>query len=277
MKRAAIALHKDELKPVGIEISPLEDLNDMAGVVHRDDHFMFIIQQKGSFLLELDFFEQRLSEASLCYVAPGQVHRYLQHKNCKGWFVFMEPGYISNTYLEIFNTYLSTHQVVRIQKNNDIFSFIPVFQSILQRQSSPFQIPIVQSFANSLAGMVAVALVESKGTESLIGGQKHQTIIWFKQKIQAHYKKLKQVKEYASQLHITPLYLNQIAKEITGFSASYWIHQEIILEAKRLLYYTDLDVKQIAFELGYEDHAYFSRFFKKNAGMTAGEFRNRKQ
>jgi AraC-like DNA-binding protein len=277
MKRSAIALHKDELKTAGIEIIPLEDLNDMAGVVHRDDHFMFIIQQKGSLLLELDFFEQRLSEASLCYVAPGQVHRYLQHKNCEGWFVFMEPAYISNTYLEIFNTYLSTHQVVRIQKNDGIFSFIPVFQSILHRQSSPFQKPIVQSLANCLAGMVAADLVQSKGSESLIGGRKHQTVIRFKQKIQAHYKELKQVKEYASQLHTTPLYLNEIVKEITGFSASYWIHQEIIVEAKRLLYYTDLDIKQIAFELGYEDHAYFSRFFKKNAGMTAGEFRNRKQ
>ncbi len=81
----------------------------------------------------------------------------------------------------------------------------------------------------------------------------------------------------AAQLHITPLYLNEIVKEITGFPASYWIHQEIMLEAKRLLYYTNLDVKQIAFDLGYEDHAYFSRFFKKNTGLTAGEFRNTKQ
>ncbi|GAA5087448.1 hypothetical protein GCM10023210_10290 [Chryseobacterium ginsengisoli] len=94
--------------------------------------------------------------------------------------------------------------------------------------------------------------------------------------IQIHYKELKQVKEYASLLNITPLYLNEIVKEITGFSASHWIHQEIILEAQRLLYYTDLDIKQIAFQLGYEDHAYFSRFFKKNTGNTASQFRERK-
>ncbi|HEY0608368.1 MAG TPA: helix-turn-helix domain-containing protein [Chitinophaga sp.] len=276
MKRSAIALHKDELK-AGVEISPLEDLGDLAGVLHRDDHFMFIIQQKGSFLLELDFTEERLSGSSLCYIAPGQVHRYIQQRNCKGWFVFMETAFISNSYLEIFNTYLSTHQVVPMRKDHDVFSFIPVFESILQHQSSPFQKPIVQSFADALAGMVAAALVQSKGSGNLIGGQKHQTVIRFKQMVQTHYKELKQVQAYASQLHITPLYLNEIVKEITGFSASYWIHQEIMLEAKRLLYYTDLDVKQIAFELGYEDHAYFSRFFKKNAALTAVEFRNTKQ
>jgi AraC-like DNA-binding protein len=94
--------------------------------------------------------------------------------------------------------------------------------------------------------MVATALVQSKGSVGLIGGQKHQTVIRFKQLVQAHYKALKQVQAYASQLHITPLYLNEIVKEITGFPASHWIHQEIMLEAKRLLYYTDLDVKQIA-------------------------------
>lgn len=276
MKRSAIALHKDELT-AGIDISPLEDLGDLAGVPHRDDHFMFIIQQKGSFHLELDFNEEQLSGASLCYVAPGQVHRYIRQKNSKGWFVFVETALISKNYQEIFNTYLSTHQVVPVQKDSDIFSFIPVFVSILQDQSSPFQKPIVQSFTDCLAGMVATALVQSKGSESFIGGQKHQTMARFKQLVQTHYKELKQVNSYASQLHITPLYLNEIVKGITGFSASYWIYQEIILEAKRLLYYTDLDVKQIAFELGYEDHAYFSRFFKKNAGMTAGEFRDRKQ
>lgn len=276
MKRSAITLHKDELK-AGIEIIPLEDLGDLAGVLHRDDHFMFIIQQKGSFLLELDFCEERLSGSSLCYIAPGQVHRYIQQKNGKGWFVFMETAFVSNTYLEIFNTYLSTHQVVPLKKDHDIFSFIPVFESILGNQPSPFQKTLVQSFADSLTGMFATALVQSKGSGNLIGGQKHQTLVRFKQLVQAHYKKLKQVQAYASKLHITPLYLNEIVKEITGFSASYWIHQEIMLEARRLLYYTDLDVKQIAFELGYEDHAYFSRFFKKNAGLTAGEFRNSKQ
>lgn len=76
-------------------------------------------------------------------------------------------------------------------------------------------------------------------------------------------------------LNITPLYLNEIVKEITGFPASYWIQQETILEARRLLYYTDLDIKQIAYRLGYDDHAYFSRFFKKSTGNTASQFRNK--
>ena len=50
-------------------------------------------------------------------------------------------------------------------------------------------------------------------------------------------------------------------KEISGQTVSYWIQKMIITEAKRLLYFTDWTVKEIAIDLGYEDHAYFSRFF----------------
>ena len=49
--------------------------------------------------------------------------------------------------------------------------------------------------------------------------------------------------------------------------------QEIMLEAKRLLYHSNCSVKEIAHELGYEDHTYFSRLFKKTVGDTPGEFR----
>jgi AraC family transcriptional activator of pobA len=49
--------------------------------------------------------------------------------------------------------------------------------------------------------------------------------------------------------------------------------QEVVLEAKRLLYYSRLNVKEIAYELGYEDHTYFSRLFKQNTEMTPLAFR----
>ena len=61
----------------------------------------------------------------------------------------------------------------------------------------------------------------------------------------------------------------------TGFPISYWIHQQVVLEAKRLLYYTNMDVKEIAFSLGYEDPTYFSRLFSKVTGISPGAFRQK--
>lgn len=54
-------------------------------------------------------------------------------------------------------------------------------------------------------------------------------------------------------------YLNECVKNITGFSVSYHIQQRIILEAKRMLFYTNKSIKEIAIELGYDDYPYFSK------------------
>ncbi|MDR6514593.1 helix-turn-helix domain-containing protein [Chryseobacterium camelliae] len=79
---------------------------------------------------------------------------------------------------------------------------------------------------------------------------------------------------YASQINLSVAYLNECLKNTTGFSVTHHIHQRIILEAKRLLYYSDKSVKEIAMQLGYDDYAYFSRLFAKITGMTASAFRN---
>ena len=82
--------------------------------------------------------------------------------------------------------------------------------------------------------------------------------------------------QYADTLNISSDYLNECVKNTTGNSVSYQIQQRIILEAKCLLYYSDKSVKEISFELGYDDYPYFSRLFTKVAGITALDFRKQK-
>lgn len=276
MAKSNILLHTNELNSTGIEICPMGELEESVQAAHRDEHFMFVIQQEGYSSLELDFRKVELHGAAVLYVAPGQVHRYIKNEHCTGWLVFIETALIPKTYLEIFTTYLNSNQAAEVEKNDSLFSFIPVFDAVLAHNEVSFQNNLINSFTDSLAGLMVRALVRNKHSEKVIGGQKYKTVLLFKQMIQSHYRELKQVKEYAVKLHITPLYLNEVVKEITGFAASHWIQQEIILESQRLLYYTDMDIKEIAFDLGYDDYTYFSRFFKKNTGYTASEFRKRK-
>ena len=86
---------------------------------------------------------------------------------------------------------------------------------------------------------------------------------------------LKSPIQYAKALNYSLSHLNESVKITTGFPISYWIHQQVVLEAKRLLYYTNMDVKEIAFSLGYEDPTYFSRLFSKVTGMSPGAFRQK--
>ncbi len=68
---------------------------------------------------------------------------------------------------------------------------------------------------------------------------------------------MKSPSQYAAALNISPAWLNEVVKETTGFPVSHWIHQEIILEIKRMLYYTGNTVKEIAHLLGMRPYLFY--------------------
>lgn len=74
-------------------------------------------------------------------------------------------------------------------------------------------------------------------------------------------------------LSLSPIQLNKMVKMITGKNASDLIISRIMLEAKRLIAYTELSNKEIAFKLNYEDPSYFSRMFRKKMGVSPSAFR----
>jgi len=97
----------------------------------------------------------------------------------------------------------------------------------------------------------------------------------FRELLKHNYTTAKRPAAYAQKLNISTPYLNECVKNTTGYSVSYHIQQRVILEAKRLLYYSDTSVKEIATVLGYDDYPYFSRLFTKVTGITALAFRNK--
>lgn len=90
------------------------------------------------------------------------------------------------------------------------------------------------------------------------------------------FKEKKMVADYALDLYLTPNYLNQIVKKVTGYSAGHHIRQRIILEAKRKAVYSDKSMKEIAYTLGFTDIAHFSKLFKKIAGVNFVDFKRDK-
>jgi AraC family transcriptional regulator, transcriptional activator of pobA len=84
----------------------------------------------------------------------------------------------------------------------------------------------------------------------------------------------KRVSDYADALSVTPNYLNVAVKKVTGFTASYQIHKQIILEAKRRILYADTSLKEIAFDLGFDNQAHFSKFFKSKTGMNYTKYKH---
>ena len=90
-----------------------------------------------------------------------------------------------------------------------------------------------------------------------------------------HLHEHKKVSAYARIMNLSAFQLNKITKSIFGKTCSEVIIEQVILEAKRNLLATTNQIKEIAFELGFEDVSYFIRYFKKYEGITPMEFRKK--
>lgn len=95
----------------------------------------------------------------------------------------------------------------------------------------------------------------------------------FSRYLEIHFREKHHVADYAGLLHVVPKTLTHRFKNLNLESPNRMIINRILLEAKRLLLYTDKPVKEIAYNLGYEDPAYFNRLFTGKTGSTPTNFR----
>lgn len=79
---------------------------------------------------------------------------------------------------------------------------------------------------------------------------------------------------YAEKLCLSPKYLSKLIKEASGRSAPDWIDSFVVLEAKNMLKYSDISIKEIVYKLHFANQSVFYKFFKSHTGMTPSEYRN---
>lgn len=98
-------------------------------------------------------------------------------------------------------------------------------------------------------------------------------VIRFFQLLPLHFKDHAKIDFYAEKLQISKVYLSRIVKGVTGMTVMEHIQRTRLAEAERLLTQTPMAIKEIAYTLGFADHASFTKFFKRLKGMSPGEYR----
>ena len=98
----------------------------------------------------------------------------------------------------------------------------------------------------------------------------------FKQNVSQTINLHRTVSEYAHDLNVTPKKLNRVVKQLVGTTVHQYISGRLLLEAKRRLYFNNRSVKEVAYELGFNDASNFTRTFKKLEGLSPEGFRNQR-
>ncbi len=279
--KEAIPTHKIQKitsRPFFVVQYTSEDIKEKhwAQEKHRDDFFMFLILKKGSLELEADFKHIVMTAPSVFYIKPGQVHIIQKMKNIAGWSFAVEPSFLHKSYSQLLEDKILSPTPIHGKEYSDRFDLLENLLPFLAEDSLLSSTHLRKDIVNSMVGIivgcfqtVAVQATEQLPTRWL------ELYRVFRQMVGQSYRTIKRPSDYADSMYISLSYLNEVVKSVSGFPVSYWINYEVVLEAKRLLYYTELPIKEIAFSLGYEDPAYFSRLFSNNADISPNMFRNK--
>jgi AraC family transcriptional regulator, transcriptional activator of pobA len=149
-----------------------------------------------------------------------------------------------------------------------------VYQLLIDEyQKAPDNLIIVKA----LLKVFLLKLIQVKEQE-FTGHDLHQKRVYeFLMLLERNYLQVRNTDFYAGKLGISSKRLNQILKDKLDKTGMQLIHDRIILEAKRLIIHSESTIKAIAYELGFSDRPYFSRFFKKQTGQTPDEFQKQAQ
>ncbi|MDR1877012.1 MAG: AraC family transcriptional regulator [Flavobacteriaceae bacterium] len=242
---------------------------------HRDDYHLFFLIEKGTVSIEIDFQTHNIKPLSAIYIHPNQVHRMIAFDNVTVSILAINNENLNPEYLNLLED-ITPAKPLSLKKETFTLISEAVSLSIKfsEREHEKLYHFLLKDSCNILVALIASQYLEkSKPTDKL--SRFEFVTKAFKTILERNFITAKSPTEYAKTLNISTAYLNECVKQTTGYSVSHHIQQRIILEAKRLLYYSDKSVKEIATELGYDDYPYFSRLFTKVTGMSALAFRNK--
>lgn len=191
----------------------------------------------------------------------------------EGFFCHFSDEFIgANPFLEILHTQSLNENFIQIPENeakNLNYLLSRVLQLYKSSNEKSKNDRLISSYLSTILAEVFLSFKNTVATPRL----NNDILLNFKNLVYKQFKQHKSIKEYASQLHITPNHLNKVVKNETGKTTTEIINEIMILEAKVLLFQTKQTVNEISLALGFEDASYFSRFFKKETGFSPSHFR----
>jgi AraC family transcriptional activator of pobA len=212
-------------------------------------------------------------------VPPAAVHAFRFQRGTRGYvltvaetLLFDEPGGAVADALES----LFVEPRVLAFDSGAMGPLLSLLQQIADefRQEAHGRAALVEWLVRAALLRVARAhLAAAQSDQGPRGRGRAERFATFRKLVEDHYREHWPLARYAASLKITEGRLNRLARHMAGTSAAELVQQRLLLEARRRLIHVAAPVAQIAYELGYQDPAYFCRIFKRRVGFTPSVFR----
>jgi AraC family transcriptional activator of pobA len=278
-------LYGEAPRDVGDRFLHLEDLDDRSRPsewkirphAHENlHHVLFILTGDG---------EMRTEQGPCPFVAPAlllvpaaTIHAFSWRPETTGRVLTISDGYAAELFTrapdfsELFKLPLHIAVPPRAEEKNRLTGSLIRLARELAWQAPGHDAAVEAHLVAFLVEVLRISLHDREQARTAPG--RHAEIVArFRQLVEVDFRKAQKLETYAEKLHMTISQLRTACLKITRKSPSSLVLDRQILEAKRLLLYSNMTIAEIAYALGFEDPAYFSRFFKKATHEPPRNFR----
>lgn len=266
-----------KVDPFGKTKSMMSEFEDK----HRHEYFEIIWLKNGTGIHQIDMTNHFYDGPVLFFLAPGQVHKLTEHIKTDGYVLKFLPvvfkherdflDYVFDTCL--LDTLKSCPAISIPDEMNEVIQELFFrFAEEFNKQQHGADI-ILTSYLKILTTHARRIKDSYLSKEDFISKPQYNLFRQFKIAVEQNYKTKHSVQEYAIHLNIQARTLNAVTRKYANKSPLEIIQNRIVLEAKRRLYHDTKSIKELCYELGFDDPAYFTRFFKKNTGIGPQVFK----
>jgi len=277
------AFHKtkygDELL---IDVVPLPYIKKFIAEhpIHRLTYYDITLITGGTGFFCIDTQEHNVIEGDVIFSSPGEIRHWDEMHITDGFALIFEEEFL----LSFFNdpdflrrlSYFQSGSVSKISLEGTMYKQILELIKEIKHEINAY----CEKDKHILRALLYETLMRLQRTYTTINSlscKKRETqnshVDKFTDLVNSGFKYYHSTRYYADKLCITSNYLNEIIKRTTGISAKQYIQNRIILEAKKMLIYRNLQISKIANELGFDDLSYFIRFFRRQTGFTPLEYK----
>jgi len=266
---------------LGISIEQLTKQVPFRHIPHRHDFYHLFWIESGNGTFVSDGRSYPLTRGSLIFVSPGQVHAWKCNDTLKGYVLCFEPASLFSGSDRPYRLLHDLAQFSATTKDRATFQVAGSTYRILRvafknladefHGSAEFRCDMVRSQITALLIRLHRLCLSTPSVEAQ-GYSTHLTNR-FLSLLEKEAGKLQRARYYTSALSVSPRVLVDAVLAETGKSPSAWIRDRTLLEARRLLIYTDLTISEIAYRLNFRNVSYFVRFYRRLAGVPPGASR----
>ena len=265
----------------------IKDNNRVLAHPFRIDGYMVLYCVNGHIKLNVNLQEHELKSGMLFLNYPGSIIKVndildVDEDGLKYICVVMSREFVGNLMLDVNKLFtqnlslLGTPSLALTADQTQLLrEHVSLMVSIVNSKSS-FKLESIRSILSSVFYFIAGLWAEkaSKRVQQPASGRNRLVFEQFIKFVSEYHTTYRNVGFYADKLSLTPKYLSRIIRDASGRSAPEWIDEYVILEAKNLLKYSGLPIKEIVYKLNFPSQSVFYKFFKARTGMTPTEYKN---